>query len=450
MLNNIGGNIMRKVLIYGLGVSGISTVKTLAKKGYDVYTYDKNKKEIDQLKGYNYSPLSLSDLTDYDFEYVVKSPGIKPSDDTLLKLAEKYEIISDIELSYRLFPNKIFLSITGTNGKTSTTSMVTHILNQSGIDAISVGNIGEGILWQMYKHDVIFVEELSSFQLKNTYKFHPHIASILNISPDHIDWHGDFDDYILSKLNIAKNQNKNDYLIINKNDEILQRNKDNFRANIYEFSSLGPVKNGLYIDKNIIYYIDEKSKKEVLNTNELKIIGTHNYENLMAAMLECYLYGLDFQAISKAAKTFVSIEHRLEFVNEINGVKIYNDSKATNVDSAVKAIKSFSEPIIIIAGGYDKKIDYIDYVKAFKENGKLMIIIGETKEQLRAICELENIDYILANDMDHAARLACQNAEKNDVILLSPASASWDMYKSYEIRGNDFKEKIEKYKGMIK
>ncbi len=161
MLNNIGGNIMRKVLIYGLGVSGISTVKTLAKKGYDVYTYDKNKKEIDQLKGYNYSPLSLSDLTDYDFEYVVKSPGIKPSDDTLLKLAEKYEIISDIELSYRLFPNKIFLSITGTNGKTSTTSMVTHILNQSGIDAISVGNIGEGILWQMYKHDVIFVEELS-------------------------------------------------------------------------------------------------------------------------------------------------------------------------------------------------------------------------------------------------------------------------------------------------
>ncbi|MDU0894077.1 MAG: UDP-N-acetylmuramoyl-L-alanine--D-glutamate ligase, partial [Anaerococcus sp.] len=394
---------MRKVLIYGLGVSGISTVKTLAKKGYDVYTYDKNKKEINQLKGYNYSPLSLSDLTDYDFEYVVKSPGIKPSDDTLLKLAEKYEIISDIELSYRLFPNKIFLSITGTNGKTSTTSMVTHILNQSGIDAISVGNIGEGILWQMYKHDVIFVEELSSFQLKNTYKFHPHIASILNISPDHIDWHGDFDDYILSKLNIAKNQNKNDYLIINKNDEILQRNKDNFRANIYEFSSLGPVKNGLYIDKNIIYYIDEKSKKEVLNTNELKIIGTHNYENLMAAMLECYLYGLDFQAISKAAKTFVSIEHRLEFVNEINGVKIYNDSKATNVDSAVKAIKSFSEPIIIIAGGYDKKIDYSDYVKAFKENGKLMIIIGETKEQLRAICELENIDYILANDMDHAA-----------------------------------------------
>ena len=441
---------MRKVLIYGLGVSGISTVKTLAKKGYDVYTYDKNKKEIDQLKGYNYSPLSLSDLTDYDFEYVVKSPGIKPSDDTLLKLAEKYEIISDIELSYRLFPNKIFLSITGTNGKTSTTSMVTHILNQSGINAISVGNIGEGILWKMYKHDAIFVEELSSFQLKNTYKFHPHIASILNISPDHIDWHGDFDDYILSKLNIAKNQNKNDYLIINKNDEILQRNKDNFRANIYEFSSLGPVKNGLYIDKNIIYYIDEKSKKEVLNTNELKIIGTHNYENLMAAMLECYLYGLDFQAISKAAKTFVSIEHRLEFVNEINGVKIYNDSKATNVDSAVKAIKSFSEPIIIIAGGYDKKIDYSDYVKAFKENGKLMIIIGETKEQLRAICELENIDYILANDMDHAARLACQNAEKNDVILLSPASASWDMYNSYEIRGNDFKEKIEKYKGMIK
>ena len=441
---------MKKVLIYGLGVSGISTAKTLSKMGYDVYTFDKNKEVIDELKGYDYSPISVLNLTEYDYEFVVKSPGIKPSDDIVKKLSKKYEIISDIELSYRLFPEKKILAITGTNGKTSTTSMITHILNESGVKAVSVGNIGEGILWQMYNKDVVFVEELSSFQLKNTYKFHPHIASILNITPDHIDWHGDLNDYISSKLNITAKQTEDDYLILNKNDEILQKSKNSFRANIYEFSSTNPVEKGLYLDENIIYYKDEQQKIEVLNTDELKIIGNHNYENLMAAMLECYLFGLDFVSIAKAAKTFVSIEHRLELVDEIKGVKVYNDSKATNVDSAVKAINSFTNPIIIIAGGYDKKIDYSEYVKAFKENGKLMVIMGETKDQLKKLCEAEGINYILAEDMEQSVKIALENASENDVILLSPASASWDMYKSYEIRGRDFKEKIEKYKGMIK
>lgn len=441
---------MKKVLIYGLGVSGISTAKTLSKMGYDVYTFDKNKEEIDELKGYDYSPISVLNLTEYDYEFVVKSPGIKPSDDIVKKLSKKYEIISDIELSYRLFPEKKILAITGTNGKTSTTSMITHILNESGVKAVSVGNIGEGILWQMYNKVVVFVEELSSFQLKNTYKFHPHIASILNITPDHIDWHGDLNDYISSKLNITAKQTEDDYLILNKNDEILQKSKNSFRANIYEFSSTNPVEKGLYLDENIIYYKDEQQKIEVLNTDELKIIGNHNYENLMAAMLECYLFGLDFVSIAKAAKTFVSIEHRLELVDEIKGVKVYNDSKATNVDSAVKAINSFTNPIIIIAGGYDKKIDYSEYVKAFKENGKLMVIMGETKDQLKKLCEEEGINHILAEDMEQSVKIALENASENDVILLSPASASWDMYKSYEIRGRDFKEKIEKYKGMIK
>lgn len=204
MFNNFGGNFMRKVLVYGLAVSGISTVKCLAQMDYQVYTYDKNKIEIEQLKGYKYSPISDCKIMDIDYDFVVKSPGIKPSDDLLVRLAEKYEIISDIELSYRIFPDKKFLAITGTNGKTSTTSMISHILNENGVKAISVGNIGEGILWQMKNNDSVFVEELSSFQLKDTSYYHPHIAAILNISPDHIDWHGSYEDYINSKFNIAK------------------------------------------------------------------------------------------------------------------------------------------------------------------------------------------------------------------------------------------------------
>lgn len=441
---------MRKVLVYGLGVSGISTVKSLAEMDYQVYTYDKNKIEIEQLKGYNYSPISDSKIMDIDYDFVVKSPGIKPSDDLLVRLAEKFEIISDIELSYRLFPDKKFLAITGTNGKTSTTSMISHILNENGIRAISVGNIGEGILWQMKNNDAVFVEELSSFQLKDTSSYHPHIGAILNISPDHIDWHGSYEDYIDSKFNIAKNQDNNDYLIINHEDAILSKNMDKFKANIYEFSSKREVAKGLYLENDKIIFSEADKKIEVLDVKELKIIGNHNYENLMAAILETYLFGLDFDQIARASKTFVSIEHRLEFVDEVRGVKIYNDSKGTNVDSSIKAINSFTDPIIIIGGGYDKKIDYSDYVKAFTKNGKEMIILGETKEMLRDLCQKYSVKYKVVDDMDQAVRYAVSIAQSPDIILLSPASASWDMYDSYQTRGRDFKEKIDKYKGNIK
>lgn len=441
---------MRKVLVYGLGVSGISTVKCLAQMDYQVYTYDKNKIEIEQLKGYKYSPISDCKIMDIDYDFVVKSPGIKPSDDLLVRLAEKYEIISDIELSYRIFPDKKFLAITGTNGKTSTTSMISHILNENGVKAISVGNIGEGILWQMKNNDSVFVEELSSFQLKDTSYYHPHIAAILNISPDHIDWHGSYEDYINSKFNIAKNQDANDYLIINHDDEILSKNKDKFKANIYEFSSKSKVEKGLYLKNDKIIFNEADKEIEVLDVKDLKIIGNHNYENLMAAILQTYLFGLDFDQIAKAGKTFVSIEHRLEFVDEVRGVKIYNDSKGTNVDSSIKAINSFSDPIIIIAGGYDKKIDYSDYVKAFTKNGKEMIILGETKKMLKDLCQKHSVKYKVVDDMDQAVRYAISIAKSPDIILLSPASASWDMYDSYQTRGRDFKEKIDKYKGNIK
>lgn len=441
---------MKKVLVYGLGVSGISAVKTLSKMGYETYTFDKNKIYVDELKGYNYSPISDLDIDKEDFDYVVKSPGIKPNDDLLMKLSERSEILSDIEMAYRLFPNKEFLAITGTNGKTSTTSMVAHILNEAGKKASSVGNIGEGVLWKMHQEDAVFVEELSSFQLYNTYEFHPHIAAILNITQDHLDWHRDFDDYKNSKLNIARNQNENDFLILNANDKILKSYKKVTKAKVYEFSVNSQVDIGMYLSGKDIIFKDGEYEQKIINVDKLKVIGNHNYENIMAAMLIAYLYGLSFEEILIGAKTYQSIEHRLEFVDRINDVDIYNDSKATNVDSAIKAIESFSKPIIIIAGGYDKKIDYSDYVKAFKKNGKLMIIMGETKAQLEKLCIENRVDYLLADDMEMAVKLCFDNAKSGDVILLSPASASWDMYKSYEVRGRDFKEKIGKYKGLSK
>lgn len=437
---------MKKVLVYGLGLTGISSVKTLEKEGYEVYTYDKNKKNVKELEGYKYSPISDLEIDTIPYGFVVKSPGIPPHDEMVKKLSRKYEIISDIELSYRLFSDAKIISITGTNGKTSTTSMVTHILNESGIKAISVGNIGEGILWQMATNkDAVFVCELSSFQLHDVKNYKPKIATITNISEDHIDWHGTFDDYIDSKINISKNQDEDDYIIINHEDKILQDHKSSYKAKIYEFSSKNEVERGIFLKESTIYLKDEKIEK-LIDVDDLLVIGNHNYENIMAASLCAYLFGIDILDIQKALKTFKSIEHRLEYVDTISGVKVYNDSKGTNVDSSVKAIESFDDPIIIIAGGYNKHIDYSAYVKAFKKKGKLMVIMGETSDILANLCKEEGVSYIKAKDMKEAVDISFDHASDGDVILLSPASASWDMYKNFELRGEDFKAKVLEYK----
>ena len=445
MFNNLGGINMRKVLVYGLGVTGISSVKALDKLGYDVYTYDKNKKNIKELEGYKYSPISDSKINDLKVDFVIKSPGIKPSDEVVRILEKDNEIISDIEASERLFADKEKIAITGTNGKTSTTSMVAHIINECGKNAYTVGNIGEGILWQMYEKKGVFVEELSSFQLHDTSKYKPHIGAILNIKEDHIDWHGSFEDYIKSKLKLAANQDENDFLVINHEDEITMKHKEDFKAQIYEFSSLNEVNKGLYLKDNIIYLTDKDIKdREVLDVRDLSVIGRHNYENVMAAILLTYLYGIALEDIVKAIKTFRSISHRLEYVRTLSGIDFYNDSKGTNVDSSVKAIESFDRPIIIIAGGYDKHIDYTDFVKAFKKNGKLMVLMGETKYKLKELCEKHEVNYILVNDMKEAIDTAYKKSEEKDVVLLSPASASWDMYKSYGIRGDEFKTLVNR------
>lgn len=445
MFNNLGGINMKKVLVYGLGVTGISSVKALDKLGYDVYTYDKNKKNIKELEGYNYSPISDSKINDLKVDFVIKSPGIKPSDEVVRILEKDNEIISDIEASERLFADKEKIAITGTNGKTSTTSMVAHIINECGKNAYTVGNIGEGILWQMYEKKGVFVEELSSFQLHDTSKYKPHIGAILNIKEDHIDWHGSFEDYIDSKLKLAANQNENDFLVINHEDEITMKHKEDFKAQIYEFSSLNEVSRGLFLKDNIIYLTDKDIKdREIFDVRDLSVIGRHNYENVMAAILLTYLYGIALEDIVKAIKTFKSISHRLEYVRTLSGIDFYNDSKGTNVDSSVKAIESFDRPIIIIAGGYDKHIDYTDFVKAFKKNGKLMVLMGETKYKLKELCEKHEVNYILVDDMKEAIDTAYKKGEEKDVVLLSPASASWDMYKSYEIRGDEFKTLVNR------
>ena len=431
---------MKKVLVYGLGITGISTVKTLDKLGYEVFTYDKNKNKDERLEGYNYSPISdLKISGKYDF--VVKSPGIRPDDEIVQKLEKNNEIISDIELSYRLFEDKKIISITGTNGKTTTTSLITYVLNQIGEKAISVGNIGEGVLWKMYNNDAIFVEEISSFQLHNTKTFKPNIGAILNISPDHIDWHGSFKNYANDKMKLAKNQDKEDFLVINHDDKILSENKNKFKASIYEFSMEEKVEKGIYLKNNNLYLKDDK-EFFLLNRNDLKIVGNHNLANVACAILCLYLYGIDLDEIIKYTKTFKAIDHRLEFVKQIKNVKFYNDSKATNVDSAIKAVYSFDKNIILIAGGYDKKIDYSPLFDNSNKKIKAMILLGQTKYILEDLCKKYKINYYLVDDMQMAVDKSFEIMEDFDTVLLSPASASWGMYDNYMQRGDDFKKRV--------
>ena len=431
---------MKKVLVYGLGITGISTVKTLDKLGYEVFTYDKNKNKGERLEGYNYSPISDLKIND-KYDFVVKSPGIRPDDEIVKKLEKNNEIISDIELSYRIFEDKKIISVTGTNGKTTTTSLITYVLNQIGEKAISVGNIGEGVLWQMYNNDATFVEEISSFQLHNTKTFKPHIGAILNISPDHIDWHGSFENYANDKMKLAKNQDKEDFLVINHDDKILSENKNKFKASIYEFTMKEKIEKGIYLKDDSLYLKDDK-EFFLLNRNDLKIVGNHNLANAACAMLCLYLYGIDLDEIIKYTKTFKAIDHRLEFVKQIKNVNFFNDSKATNVDSAIKAVDSFDKNIILIAGGYDKKIDYSPLFDNSNKKIKAMILLGQTKYILEDLCKKYKINYYLVDDMQMAVDKSFEIMEDFDTVLLSPASASWGMYDNYMQRGDDFKKRV--------
>ena len=344
-----------------------------------------------------------------------------------------------------LFPQKKTISITGTNGKTTTTSMINFILNNSNVKSISVGNIVEGILYQMYKNDCVFVEELSSFQLHEIDTYRSKISVILNITEDHLDWHKDYKDYINSKLNIIKNQRKDDYFIKNHDDPLLKDVES--RGINLEISTKEKVANGMYYKDGSIYLVEDGKESHYIDTDNLQIVGVHNFENAMASILSLRAFGLSDKSIKENIIKFKAISHRLQFVKEIRGVKFYNDSKATNVDSTVKALSGFKENVILIAGGYDKKVDYMPMIKAYKGKDKFMVVIGETKDQIKALCDKENIISYKANSLKEAMEIINERMEKGDTVLLSPASASWDMYSGFEQRGNEFMDLVNLMEG---
>ena len=447
----------KNVLVCGLGRSGIASAIILKKLGALVSAsdIDINKKEVlfelDKDKNINfYLQDELNKKIILEQELIILSPGIK-LDLFFLDIAREnnIKIWSEIELAYRILEKNIIIGITGTNGKTTTTSLVGEIIKKYDKNCVVAGNIGVAMTQKILDLDLfdknnknnLFVTEISSFQLENIDLFKPKISAILNITPDHLDYHKSYEKYIFAKSKIFMNQDQNDFCVLNFDDKLCRELASKSRAKIIFFSLKNKLESGVYLDGDKIIIRFKDLNKAFMTIKKINLLGEHNLANVLASIAICICLNVPLEIIYNGIINFKAVEHRLEFVREINKIKFYNDSKATNVDSAIKALESIkNNNIILIGGGYDKKIDFYEWIKRFNRVKKL-ILIGQVKYKIAKQCdELGFKNYILCDDFEEAIKKSFELAEKNDYVLLSPACASWDMFKSFEERGNLFKK----------
>ena len=447
----------KNILIMGLGISGVSSAKALKKMGAkviinDAKTEDELSDKIYELKGLDVEYRLDSDDIDLNgIDLIVKSPGI-PLDVKIIKKAikENIEVITDIELADRISTNT-FVAITGTNGKTTTTTLIGEIIKKSDRSCRITGNIGVGILWEIVNsaEEDIFVIETSSFQLESIKKFKPKVSLIINITPDHIKWHKSFENYIQAKAKIFKNQNKSDYTVLNYDDPLVKELGSKVNSNIVYFSKETKLDYGIYIEGDNIVINDGEKVTSVMKYNKIRIPGKHNLENSLAAIAVSWVMGISIDAIKSTLATFEGVEHRLEFVEELEGIKFYNDSKGTNPDASIKAIEAINKPIILIAGGLDKGSDFTEFIESFDGKVKALVLLGETAMKIKETAINKGFFNIcIVENMSRAVQKSYELSEKGDNVLLSPACASWDMYQNFEVRGKDFKEAVRKLRGI--
>ena len=442
------------VLLVGLAKTGVSTIKKLDKLGAKIIVNDiKSKdqlkdiiKQIENLDSVEYIlGHHLEDISNIDLTIV--SPGVPLDLPFIKKLqSENINIIGEVELAYKLSKNPTFVGITGTNGKTTTTSLVGEIFKKASKDSYIVGNIGNPVIdtVDLTDENSFLITELSSFQLESIEDFKPRVSTIINITEDHLNRHHTMENYINAKANIFKNQDANDFCILNYDDEIVRELGNKTNAKVLYFSQKEKVSQGAYLDdnNNIVIKVNDKEIK-LLNKDELSLPGNHNLENCMAAILMSYVLGIDTDVIIETLRTFKGVEHRLEFVTNKDGIMFVNDSKGTNPDSTIKAITSYEKPIVLIAGGYEKQSDFTEMIKYATKNVKALVLLGQTADKIATTAKEHGINKISkVEDMEAAVKKAYEIAESGDVVLLSPACASWDMYPNFEARGLDFKENI--------
>ena len=447
----------RKVLVVGMGRSGRAAVDALLSKGAAVSIQD-SKSAADMDPAF-LEKMEAAGVTAYlgcvpedmsVFDMLVLSPGVPPRLGFVQDAkAAGAEIIGELELAYRLCKGN-FIAITGTNGKTTTTTLVGEIYKAAGRDTIVGGNIGNAIAVDAMNagEDTWMVTEISSFQLETIRQFRPEVSAILNLTPDHMDRHGTMEEYGRVKARIFENQTPDQYCVLNYDDEACfgLAEREGCKAKVVPFSRKTQLEFGAFAKEGRIVIRNEAGEEvDICGQDELQIPGTHNLENALAAAAVCYFGGIDPQVIGEAMKAFPGVAHRIELVREKDGVRFVNDSKGTNTDAAIKAIEAMKENIILIAGGYDKGATYDEFIGTFPGRVKELILLGKTAPKIKAAAEAAGFTNItMAADMEECVTKAWEKAQPGDVVLLSPACASWDMYDNFEQRGDHFRECAQK------
>ncbi|GKU82381.1 UDP-N-acetylmuramoyl-L-alanine--D-glutamate ligase [Niallia sp. NCCP-28] len=441
----------KKVLVLGLAKSGVSAASLLHKLGAFVTVNDSKplneNPEAQQLLEQGITVICGShpiELLDEGFQLIVKNPGIPYHNPMIQRAMEKeIPIITEVELAYRI-SEAPFLAITGSNGKTTTTTLLFNMLEKDNKNPLIAGNIGTvaSDVAQMAEKDNQIVIELSSFQLMGIDQFKPKIAIITNIYDAHLDYHGTREEYAKAKGYITKNQEEADYLIVNIEQEAVMDIARRSKATIIPFSAQRELKLGAYVKDGSIYFHDEK----IMDVKDIVLPGAHNLENILSSVAAAKLTGAKNESIIAVLNTFEGVKHRLQYIGEIKGRRFYNDSKATNILATKNALAAFDAPTILLAGGLDRGNEFDELLPALK-NVKAMITFGETAEKMERLGKMAGIKNIQRVDnVEKAVPAAFDFSEQGDVILLSPACASWDQYKTFEVRGDIFINAVHKLK----
>ena len=449
--------INNKILILGMARSGYGAAKMLAKRGNTVYLNEaKTEDKMDPIQVKELRDLGVNlvfgshpdDLLDSSFDYLIKNPGVPIDHKYVLKARSLgIEVINEVEMAYRLLPEDVsIIGITGTNGKTTTTSLTYEIMHRAFGEKVHLaGNIGyplSGILKDVKSGDIIVIE-CSCQQGENFIHFHPHVGVFTNLSEAHIDFMKTYDYYKEVKSRMFYNQSSDDVAIMNyDNSDVMEKLEDVISIKRY-FSSKENI-DGCHLRGDNIYYYNE----EVMNINDIKIKGMHNVENVMASIMAVKEYGVSNEIIKEVVSNFKGVEHRLEYVDTVNGVEYYNDTEATNIKCAQIALSSFKKPIIIFLGGLERGQDFNE-LTPYMDNVKAIIAIGTCRERVAEYARSINKDVYVYEHLVDGFDKASEIAVSGDVVLLSPASASWDQYKECEVRGAEFKEKVRELKGEV-
>lgn len=435
----------KKVFILGMARSGYECAKMLSKYNNDILITDM--KEQDSNRVCELEALGVKfvisnnpeNMLDSSYDYLIKNPGIRKDHICVLKAKElNIPVINEVEAAYPFFPKNInIIGITGSNGKTTTTTLIYEILKEAGLPVHLGGNIGYPVsgLVEKVKENDILVLEISDHQLTDMYDFKTNISVLTNLSEVHIDFHGTYDIYKNTKKKIFNNHTSNDIAILNyDNNDVMELTK-NINSNKQYFSKDNQV--DCYIKDGTIYY-----GEKIINLSDIKVKGMHNYENIMCAIMVVKQFNVNNEVINKVLKEFKGVEHRIEYVTNINNREFYNDAKATNTESTIIALKSFDKPIILLLGGLDRGHSF-EPLNQYMNNVKKVVCYGETKERIKTWCDDINVSCEVVETLEEATKKAYESSKEFDIILLSPACASWDQFESFEKRGETFKKVIK-------